>query len=56
VPDVVFPTGLVDRGATLLVYYGAADTSTAVVEWSRSELEGALEAVESAPSNKGEPA
>lgn len=45
VPDVVFPTGLVDRGQTLLVYYGAADTCTAVVEWSRHELVGALDAV-----------
>lgn len=45
VPGVVFPTGLVDRGETLLVYYGAADTCTAVVEWSRRELEAALEAV-----------
>jgi predicted GH43/DUF377 family glycosyl hydrolase len=38
VPHVVFPTGVVDTGETLLVYYGAADTYTAVVEFSRAEL------------------
>ena len=32
VPDVVFPTGLVETDETLLVYYGAADTCVAVVE------------------------
>ncbi len=37
VRNVVFPTGAVDRGETLLVYYGAADESTAVVEFSRKE-------------------
>jgi predicted GH43/DUF377 family glycosyl hydrolase len=38
VPDVVFPTGVVRDGGTLLVYYGAADTSTAVAEFSEREL------------------
>ncbi len=38
VPNVVFPTGIVEREETLLVYYGAADTFTAVVEFSRREL------------------
>ncbi len=38
VPDVVFPTGIVETGETLLVYYGAADACTAVVELSRREL------------------
>lgn len=38
VPRVVFPTGLADRGETVLVYYGAADTCVGVVEWSRQEL------------------
>jgi predicted GH43/DUF377 family glycosyl hydrolase len=42
VPNVVFPTGIVERGDTVLVYYGAADTATAVVELSRRELLGAL--------------
>lgn len=38
VPNVVFPTGIVERGDTYLVYYGAADTATAVVELSRRDL------------------
>ena len=38
VPDVVFPTGIVEQDATWLVYYGAADTCTAVVEFSSKEL------------------
>ena len=42
VPDVVFPTGVVQEGDTLLVYYGAADTSTAVAEFSQRELLGVL--------------
>ena len=41
-PNVVFPTGIVERGDTYLVYYGAADAATAVVELSRSELLGSL--------------
>lgn len=32
VPDVVFPTGVVPRGETVLVYYGAADECTAIAE------------------------
>jgi predicted GH43/DUF377 family glycosyl hydrolase len=42
VPDVVFPTGIVENEDTLLVYYGAADTCTAVVEFSRAELMAAM--------------
>jgi beta-1,2-mannobiose phosphorylase / 1,2-beta-oligomannan phosphorylase len=38
VPNVVFPTGIVEQGENVLVYYGAADTSTAVVEFSLAEL------------------
>jgi predicted GH43/DUF377 family glycosyl hydrolase len=38
VPTVFFPTGAVVRGDTLLLYYGAADTCTGVVEISQSEL------------------
>jgi beta-1,2-mannobiose phosphorylase / 1,2-beta-oligomannan phosphorylase len=38
VPDVVFPTGIVESGDSYLVYYGAADSCTAVVEFSRSEI------------------
>lgn len=38
VPNVVFPTGVVEDGDTLLVYYGAADAFTAVAEFDRREL------------------
>jgi beta-1,2-mannobiose phosphorylase / 1,2-beta-oligomannan phosphorylase len=38
VPNVVFPTGIVERGETALVYYGAADTCTGVVEFSLREM------------------
>lgn len=34
VPRVVFPTGMVVRGDTLLVYYGAADTTVGVAQGS----------------------
>ncbi len=42
VPDVVFPTGIVEDGGSYLVYYGAADSCTAVVEFSRDEVLAAL--------------
>ena len=42
VPNVVFPTGVVDRGDTLLVYYGAADTACAVAELSKSDVLAAM--------------
>jgi predicted GH43/DUF377 family glycosyl hydrolase len=35
---VVFPTGIVEQSETVLVYYGAADTYTAVVEFSLPEI------------------
>jgi predicted GH43/DUF377 family glycosyl hydrolase len=38
VPNVVFPTGLVKDKDKLLVYYGAADSVTAVAEFSEREL------------------
>ena len=38
VGNVVFPTGIVELDKTVLVYYGAADTSTAVVELSLQDL------------------
>jgi predicted GH43/DUF377 family glycosyl hydrolase len=38
VPNVVFPTGIVQRGEHVLVYYGAADTCTAVVEFSLGDV------------------
>ncbi len=42
VPEVVFPTGVIRDGETLLVYYGAADSATAVAEFSERELLGAM--------------
>ena len=42
VPNVVFPTGVVQDGDALLVYYGAADAFTAVVEFSLRELLDAM--------------
>ena len=38
VPGVVFPTGIVECGETVLIYYGAADTATAVAELRVSDL------------------
>jgi predicted GH43/DUF377 family glycosyl hydrolase len=38
IPNVVFPTGIVRQGDTVLVYYGAADESCAVVEWRLQDL------------------
>ena len=42
VPNVVFPTGVVERGDTLLVYYGAADTACAVAELSKADVMAAM--------------
>ena len=42
VPNVVFPTGVVERGDNLLVYYGAADTACAVAELSKADLLAAM--------------
>jgi predicted GH43/DUF377 family glycosyl hydrolase len=42
VPDVVFPTGIVALENSFLVYYGAADCCTAVVEFSKEELLGVI--------------
>ena len=44
VPNVVFPTGVVQDGEALLVYYGAADAVTAVAEYSLRELLDAMTA------------
>ena len=38
VPRVVFPTGIFARGDVLQVYYGAADTNTAVTELSLRDV------------------
>ena len=42
VPDVVFPTGMVRDGGTLLVYYGAGDAVTAVAEFAERDLLAAM--------------
>lgn len=42
VPNVVFPTGVVEDGEKVLVYYGAADAVTAVAEFSLRELLAAM--------------
>lgn len=42
VPDVVFPTGIVETESSYLIYYGAADCGTAVVEFDRDEVIQAL--------------
>jgi predicted GH43/DUF377 family glycosyl hydrolase len=42
VPGVVFPTGIIDTGESFLIYYGAADTSTAVVEFLKADVLGAV--------------
>ncbi len=43
VPNVVFPTGVVADGSSLLVYYGAGDTSSAVVRLSLDEVLDSLD-------------
>jgi beta-1,2-mannobiose phosphorylase / 1,2-beta-oligomannan phosphorylase len=40
--EIVFPTGIVDRGETILLYYGAADTYVGVVEFSKNDLRKAM--------------
>jgi len=46
VSNVVFPTGIVECGETALIYYGAADTSTAVVELRLHDLINAAKGFE----------
>jgi predicted GH43/DUF377 family glycosyl hydrolase len=43
VANVVFPTGVVEAGDTALVYYGASDKYSAVVELSLPEIAAALD-------------
>ena len=38
VPNVVFPTGIVAENRSLLIYYGAGDTVTAVIRMSIDEV------------------
>ena len=46
VPNVVFPTGIVQQGANLLIYYGAADTCSAMVEFSVVDILNLLKSEE----------
>jgi predicted GH43/DUF377 family glycosyl hydrolase len=46
VPNVVFPTGVVRDGSILIVYYGAADTCTALAEFDEKELLQTLASLE----------
>jgi predicted GH43/DUF377 family glycosyl hydrolase len=57
VPNVVFPTGIVEQGENVLVYYGAADTCSAVVEFSLKELLGLVKRKQDAsvPPKKSNP-
>jgi len=43
VPDVVFPTGIVQRDDVVMLFYGATDTFTAVVELSCKEILSSLQ-------------
>jgi len=45
VPNVVFPTGIVDRGDTIQAFYGAADACVGVVEWRKSDVLAAMQPV-----------
>jgi predicted GH43/DUF377 family glycosyl hydrolase len=38
VPNVVFPTGIIQQEDSLLIYAGAADTATCVVELGIADL------------------
>ncbi len=42
VPHVVFPTAMLDRGDTLQVFYGAADTYIATAEFSKQKMLGSM--------------
>ena len=42
VPNVVFPTALLDRTENWLVIYGAADSAIAAVELNKAEVEATL--------------
>ena len=39
VPNVIFPTGIIQQGDSLLIYAGAADTATCMVELGLSDLQ-----------------
>jgi beta-1,2-mannobiose phosphorylase / 1,2-beta-oligomannan phosphorylase len=43
VPNVVFPTGVIAQNRSLLVYYGAADTVSAVIQMSLDDILASLQ-------------
>lgn len=43
VANVVFPTAVVEKDDRLLIYHGASDKYSAVVEMERDEVRGVLE-------------
>lgn len=43
VPEVIFPTGVVEQKENLLIYYGAADENVGVVEYARRDLLNAMD-------------
>lgn len=43
VPDVVFPTGIVEMGDKFMIFYGAADERVGVAILSREEIENSME-------------
>ena len=43
VPNVIFPTAMMDRGDDLQVFYGAADTCVASARFSKQSVLGSLE-------------
>ena len=45
VPNVVFPTGMVERDDEFLIYYGAGDEAVGLTRWSRQAIIDSLQAV-----------
>jgi predicted GH43/DUF377 family glycosyl hydrolase len=45
VPNIVFPTGVLERGDELWVYYGAADTCICLATVKTEDILNSLEAV-----------
>src|SRR5262245_42739587 len=48
VPDVVFPTAMLEHDDLMYVYYGAADTVSAVTAYRRRDLLASLQPVDGA--------
>jgi predicted GH43/DUF377 family glycosyl hydrolase len=52
VPGVIFPTGAVDEGDSINIYYGAADTTTAIATVSKSGLLSVMTEPELPPASE----